>query len=235
MKFFCLIPLLVLFASCRDSQNETSQNLSNAVVENQKDSLKIQTYEFEEINNTGILIFPLEMSENDNKRKTDYKDVGNYGHWNLVFYNTQTKNYHLLSDQKMIIERYFIPDLDELKKEEQLPFLFFTIKIDDYNQDRLLDHKDPTYLFITDLEGKNLKQISPKNMDLVDWKYIQSSKNLILSSKVDSDKNRKFDHYDEIRSFILPIDSLNQPKELFSEEFKDELKELFKRDWKKIK
>lgn len=242
MKTYFLLFSFLLLINCRnvefnsiESSSNATESTSNSAVENQKDSLKIQTYKFEEINNSGILIFPLEMAESDNKRKTDYKDVGNYGHWNMVFYNTHTKNYHLLSDQKMIIERYFTPELDQSKKEEPLPFLFFEIKVDDYNQDKLLDLKDPTYLFVTDLEGKNLKQISPKNMDLTKWNYISSSKQFLISSKVDSDKNKKFDHYDEIRTYLVPIDSLESPKEIFSEEFKTELKELFKRDWKKIK
>lgn len=236
MKILYLIPILLLLLNCRNSQNESVENNSNAVVENQKDSLKIQTHKFTEINNSGILIFPLEMAESDYKRRTDYKDVGNFGHWNLVFYNSHTGEHHLLSKEKMIIESYSSQYKNEVKEEDdKLPFLFYKIKVDDYNQDKLLDHRDPTYLFITDLEGKNLKQISPKNMDLISWDYIKSSNQFLISSKIDSDKNKKFDHYDEIQSFLLPVDSLDQSKELFSEEFKDELKELFKRDWKKIK
>lgn len=51
----------------------------------------------------------------------------------------------------------------------------------------------------------------------------------------DSDKDRKFGEKDEVTTFQIDIDKETQPTEIFSTEFKNKLKVLFDRDWKRIK
>ena len=51
----------------------------------------------------------------------------------------------------------------------------------------------------------------------------------------DSDKNRKFRDKDEVTTFQIDIDKETQPTEIFSTEFKNKLKVLYDRDWKRIK
>jgi hypothetical protein len=51
----------------------------------------------------------------------------------------------------------------------------------------------------------------------------------------DSDKNIKFDNSDEITTFEIELDKGLEPKEVFADDFKNQLKILFDRDCKRIK
>ena len=58
---------------------------------------------------------------------------------------------------------------------------------------------------------------------------------ILLTVRKDSDKNNKFDGKDEVTTFEVDIDKGTQPKEVFSTDFKDKLKILYDRDWKRLK
>ncbi len=60
-------------------------------------------------------------------------------------------------------------------------YIFYNMITEDLNQDKKLNYSNPTYLFITDKEGKNLKQISPSNLNVVDWKLIPKTNKIISS------------------------------------------------------
>jgi hypothetical protein len=83
--------------SCRRWYIKTS-NSGETIKVDAKENLNIQTKEFSEIDSTGILIFPLKMGENkDNDDNYSYKEMPYYGFWNILFYNTKTKETHLIN------------------------------------------------------------------------------------------------------------------------------------------
>ena len=47
--------------------------------------------------------------------------------------------------------------------------IFYKVSVDDYNQDKKLTSDDPEYLFVSDKEGNNFRQISPTGYNLKSW------------------------------------------------------------------
>jgi len=202
------------------------------------DNLNIQVSSFSEIDTSGILMFPLSMGES--KRyggSLSYKEMPNYTHWNIIFFNSKTDEYHLLSDKKMLIRSYDLKyhDNGEMRSLQSYRHIFYRIVTHDINKDKLLTESDPDYLFVSDKEGGNFRQLSPDLYTLINWEFIQSSNKVIMFVRKDSDGNNKFDEDDEITTFEIDIDKELPAKQVFSAEFKTQLKALYDRDWKRIK
>ena len=113
--------------------------------------------------------------------------------------------------------------------------IFYSITSDDFNEDKKLTDEDPKYLFISDKEGNNFRQISPSNYDLQNWQFIKSVNKVLLTVRKDSDKNNKFDDKDEVTTFEVEMHKGTESKEVFSTDLKNKLKILYDRDWKRLK
>ena len=231
------ILLAVLFSCIKNTENFESSS-SSQTDPDAIDNLNIQTNSFTEIDSTGILMFPLQMGQNPRKDgEYSYKQMPDNGYWNIVFLNSNTNEYHLLTENKVMIINYDYKyntheGTDISKKTDHI---FYNIRSKDYNKDKLLNEKDPVYLFVSDKSGKKLRQISPADYDLNSWKYIQSSHKVIMTATKDSNKNDIFDNEDEISTFEIILDQSETPKEVFQSDLKNKLKKLYDRDWKKIK
>ena len=232
--------ILILF-SCgkKEDRFESFESSSNtesdpATIEN----LNIQTSAFTEIDSTGILMFPLQMGQNPTEdRDYSYKKMPDNGFWNIIFLNSNTNEYHLLTENKVLILDYnYNYNAEEGgSSSKKTDHIFYTMRSQDYNRDKLLDDKDPAYLFVSDKFGNNLRQISPANYAVNTWKYIQASRKVIITATKDSNNNKVFDDGDEVSTFEIILDHSESPKEVFGSELKNKLKKLYDRDWKKIK
>ena len=240
--FFAVI--ILISCSQNNQEPQTQQNVDNSVVDtlsvlnDPKNNLNIQTNSFSEIDSSGILMFPLSMSETAREGGSlSYKEMPGNNYWNIIFLNSKTNEYSLLSDKKMLIRNYDFKyssnDTVEIVKTSK--HIFYSITSDDLNKDKKLTYEDPEYLFVSDKEGKNFRQISPANYDLQNWQYIKSINKVFITAKKDSDKNMKFDENDEVATFEVGMDSNSEPKEVFSADFKNKLKILYDRDWKRLK
>lgn len=240
-KHFLYLLTLTLIISCGQIDNQeqsTSKSDSLAVVNDPKNNLNIQTNSFSEIDSSGVLIFPLSMGETERDGGSlSYKEMPNNGYWNIIFYNSKTKEYHLLSDRKIIIGNYDYKSgsADNDNISHTTNHIFYTVRIDDFNKDKKLTDQDPQYLFISDKFGNNFRQVSPANYNLNNWKYIKSSNKVIMTVGKDSNKNIKFDNSDEITTFEIELDKGTEAKEIFGDDYKNNLKILFDRDWKRLK
>lgn len=245
MKYFIAIITLSFLVSCGQNniiqQGDRQESLSQdsiAILNDPKNYLNIQTHTFSEIDSSGVLMFPLSMGETERSgARFSYKEMPMNGYWNIIFYNSKTKEYHLLSDRKMIIVNYDYKyeSSNQNNISQTSRYIFYTVRTDDFNKDKKLTEEDPSYLFYSDKFGKNFKRISPIGCSLNTWKFINSSNTVILTARKDSNKNRKFDNSDEITSFEIELDKKTEPKEIFIEDFKNKLKILFDRDWKRLK
>ncbi len=227
--------LLVTAISCKEVKNET---ISETIQAETKENLNIQTKDFSEIDSTGILIFPLKMGENkDRDDNYSYKEMPYNGYWNIIFYNSKKNETHLLTENKVLILEYnYKHNRDEgISVPKKLNHIFYEIRSNDFNNDKLLNQKDPKYLFVSDKQGKNFRQISPDNYDINNWSYIESSNKIIISATKDSNKNLEFDDKDEVSTFELILDVNEKPREIFSNDLKSQLKTLYDKDWKRIK
>lgn len=242
MKNITLFSILTVFLFSCSKKNENFESFESssntesdpAIIEN----LNIQTSAFTEIDSTGILMFPLQMGQNPTEdRDYSYKKMPDNGFWNIIFLNSNTNEYHLLTENKVLILDYnYNYNAEEgVSSSKKTDHIFYMMRSQDYNKDRLINDKDPAYLFVSDKSGKNLRQISPANYAVNTWKYIQASNKIVMTVTKDSNKNNEFDDMDEISTFEIILDHAESPKEVFGSELKDKLKKLYDRDWKKIK
>ncbi len=88
---------------------------------------------------------------------------------NVVFYNSSRSDIHKLLDNYGFIERIDFPkdsyygyDREEKYKRD---FILYELAFKDTNGDERINEKDSTAFFISDLAGKNLKQITPFSLD----------------------------------------------------------------------
>ncbi len=245
MKQFLYTGFLLTLLSCNPKERPISQGNekpvtvqdSIAVVNDPTVNLNIQMNSYNEIDSSAILLFPLSVSENEDRNgfSRSYKDMPNDEFWNIAFLNSKTNEYHLLSENKMLITGYQY----NIKGYERAKVLndkiFYTIRAVDFNKDKLYNENDPLYLFISDKKGNNFKQVSPSNYNFQEWTYIDSSNKIILKLQKDSDNNNLFDYKDETVIYDVNANFEKDATEVFSTEFKNKLKILFDRDWKRIK
>ena len=239
-RHLLFLPIMLLIFACGQNQQVQQQTntdgAAQVVLSDPKDNLNIQINSFSEIDSSGILMFPLSMEESERPGSSSlYKDVPENSHWNIIFLDTRTNEQHLLSDRKMLIRglNYSIRSADDDAGTNK--YIFYTVTVDDYNADKKLTDEDPEYLFVSDRAGNGFRQISPANYDLHNWQFIKSANKVFMTVKKDSDKNSKFDEKDEVATFEVDMNKETAPKEVFSMEFKTQLKVLYDRDWKRLK
>lgn len=242
-KPFPFVALAVFLFAC--TQNSPQENTATpagsvmvdtvAILSNPANNLNIQTHSFTEIDSSGILMFPLSMGEKG-REGNSYKEVPAGHYWNIIFYNTRTAGYHLLSERKMLISSY-----DASYSRSSHPaitsaaqHLFYVVTVDDYNEDKRLTTEDPAYLFVTDKEGRNFRQLSPAGYHLRSWQFIPSANKVVMTVAKDSNNNKKFGEKEEVASFEIDMSKGAPPVEIFSNAFKNKLKLLYDRDWKQI-
>ena len=246
LKFSAVVITTLLLFSCGQKKQQGQQpTLSDstavdtvAILNDLKNNLNIQTNSFSEIDSSGIIMFPLSMGEASRDGGSfSYKEIPYSSYWNIIIYNSHNSQYHLLSNRKMLISSFDIKysSGDNVDIAFSNRNIFYKVTVDDYNEDKKLTSDDPEYLFVSDKEGNNFRQISPAGYSLKSWQFIKSTNKIIMAVTKDSDKNRKFGEKDEVTTFQIDIDKESQPTEIFSTEFKNKLKVLFDRDWKRIK
>jgi len=177
-----------------------------------------------------IIIEPFTSTEN---RKTydmnSSGKEGKVGYWNLIFYNPNTKKQHLLIKDKPV---RILQVLTSLGNDTQNPFIykyiFYIIIAEDFNKDGKLDYNDPAYLFASDREGKNLKQISPSGKTFVSWQNPQNKQWLFITLKEDTNQDKVFANNE--KNIIYQIDlskDILKIESIFSKEFQKEIKTTY--------
>jgi hypothetical protein len=239
MKNNILIFILTLTLYSCNKNSQRLESTSNGDTEpSSVENLNIQMNSFTEIDSTGVLIFPLQMGQNErDDGNYSYKEMPENGFWNIMFLNSNTNEYHLLTEKKILILDYdYKYNAEEgINISKKTNHIFYNVRSADYNKDKVINEKDPIYLFVSDRFGKNFRQISPSNLSLNSWKYIQSSNKVIMTATKDRNTNNLFDDKDEVLTFEIILDKAETPKEVFQPEVKELLKKLYDRDWKRIK
>jgi hypothetical protein len=247
-RFTLLMIAIALIASCKEEKKPdqpqkkvTAGNImvdSVAIVNSTESNLNVQTNSFAEIDSSGILMFPLSMSESKRSGGSlTYKELPANTYWNVIFFNTKTGEQHMLTDKKILITnfdyRYSNSDLIDISQTSTE--IFYRVVVNDYNNDRVLGSDDPDYLFASDKLGNNFRQISPDNCNLISWQYIRSSDKIVMIVTKDSDNNKEFGEKDEVAAFQITPAKDSVATEIFSPEFKNTLKVMFGKDWKRLK
>ena len=240
MRIAYFLILLFAFAACQPPKN--NQGTSSVSVE---DSIAAREALFEKtdflIGNSfkatdpDYLIYPLEIeNHSEKKRKTSYSSNNYYENdiVNLVFYNYQTGVTSMLFPAQQVIitnppyraENLLIEGNPQGKKSK----LFYKVIFEDYTRDGTINRRDPECLFMSYDDGTELVRLSPRDVDVFSWKFLDSTKTQIeIRGLKDTDTIPEFDS-EKDRAVILIVDIANPDSafELFPKPVQDSLKAL---------
>lgn len=105
-------------------------------------------------------MIPMRLGEN-----SDGSSSEGYLYTNIIFYNKFSDKSHLLLDKKSLITKF-----DFIKLPEK-DVIILAIAENDNNGDGYISRYDEAVVYLYDLTGKKLQQISPHNTLLLDWKF----------------------------------------------------------------
>lgn len=151
-------------------------------------------------------------------------DFGNCN--NIIFYNKQNDETHLLLQKPAIISQFYFPYYDKEYTGDKYYFILLGIREDDTNMDGYINNDDAETVYITDLSGKNMFKITPDHTQLVDWFIDMQTKSILMKVRFDTNKDRKFNYYDEIEILKTSIDSPVEAKKIISKEIKGNIKKI---------
>lgn len=228
-----LVLVFLVFIDTNKSRNTTGIQLVN-LDSTQKDDSKTQQVlvygDYMDLDSTDYLLIPLGMKMLDNsdqvgglrsKSADEYYGSGSefrsykynfyslsFGNCNnVIFYNKQTEETHLLLQKPAIISQFYFPYYDENYKGKKYWFLLMGVREYDSNLDGYINSDDAERVYLTDLSGKNMTAITPDNTQLVDWFIDAKTNTILMKVRFDSNKDLKFNSYDDIEILKTSISS----------------------------
>ncbi len=132
-----------------------------------------------------------------------YLPWGNYNE--IFFYNAATKQTRKLFDKQLaLIQPFSSPRNNyENHKEPDLPpnilpnHIVYIARTDNFNGDNGLDNEDPQYLYISTKTGDNLRQVTPKGLNVISWTLSKDKKIILVKVQHDKNRNKKFGNGDD--------------------------------------
>lgn len=229
IPFSILFTLALLMAGCHSNPqpNSNAQNQPAGASSLPLKNLIIEP--FREVDSSEYVVIPLAFTDARGKSKgfasSGYDSpAGSY--WNLIFYNVTNGEYHLLSENlKMHIGTW--TDLNP-------NYIVYRIITEDYNKDGLLDDRDPGYLFTTDKNGYNLKQITPSGFDAERWEKLANKNLLIVSLSADVNGDKKFGHKEGAQMYKVDLDTPTNSTFMIDPAFIKKAQTLFIKQWPEL-
>jgi hypothetical protein len=167
-----------------------------------------------QIDSSEYFLIP-ELIDNDNKEAYG-KGIGYLGwgdYMDVYFYNANTKQTKKLFGQLALIQsftkrQYYY----DRPKEVEIPtnilpmHIVYLARTENFNGDNSLDYQDPVYLFISTKKGDNLKQITPKGLNVISWTLSKNKKMILVKAQIDKNKNKKFGNGDDELYYRIDLD-----------------------------
>ncbi len=193
----------------------------------------INKNETEEMEQTEDYDEPKSNERMDKKVYTASSYAGKY-YFNLMFMDKDYQNNSLLLDKKALILDYKspaswfddmqMPDSTNLeqfakykamqKKIQELPFFVYRIVTEDSNNDGKLSIKDYSDYYISDVVGKNLKQIT-KNINVISFEFLEEKRALLFiytdrTKNKQKSKQKRFALYSFDKNTFSPLSDLHE-------------------------
>lgn len=243
--------VMVLFDNTRSSNKGGLQlvtNDSTAIAEPKNQQILVYG-DYMDLDSTDYLLIPLGMKTVENKEdrglrsksSEEYSDsyTGGYRSYkynfytldfgncnNIIFYNKKNDETHLLLQKPAIISQFYFPYYNKEYTGEKYYFILLGIREDDTNMDGYINNDDAETVYLTDLSGKDMFRITPDNTQLVDWFIDVTTKNILMKVRFDTNKDKKFNYYDEIEILKTSIDSPVEGKKIIGKEIKANIKKI---------
>jgi hypothetical protein len=209
---FVLFAILII--SCKKDDKKISHD-NTVEIELKKDSTKIEIADLPIIiDSTDYLIHPIghiteygsrfsKLSSYESGRSYTSYSISHYNKFSLKGEFSNLKFQHKDSDTlnpltNEIIEITSVTFLEDIRKFSGNTFLVYTIRDEDTNKNMKIDDNDVRTLYISTIDGKNLKRLTPKLDQIVDWKTIPNLNRLYFKSIADTNKNGEFDKMDKV-------------------------------------
>ena len=178
---------------------------------------------------SDYLMIPVSLAEHNEDKGIDlnlsrsYENDRNNQLYNIIFYQKQGSEAHLLLNKKAIIASF---DLLEVKAAEKPTTRVWLYKIinQDTNTDKKLNSEDATIGYLSDLSGKNLQQITPNNTRIISWVVVPSENAIFLKIIKDSDNDKKFTKEDKTNFVRVNLDKIGMGTEIISDQVEQEIK-----------
>jgi hypothetical protein len=230
--------------ACSDSSQDVNlqEKLKKDTTAN---SQQIIFAEPQTIDSSHIVIYPLILQKESYSSSYGSSSGGQRtSYWNLIFYNTETQNQNLLvTNRKMLIysinfgasssssnssDNVWTNGINVYKEN-----VIYTAVAKDYNANKQLDENDPTYLFVSNKDGTNLRQISPDNYNINSWEVVKGTTKLIMQGQKDDNGDKVFNENDAFVPWIVDVNSQTRAVETFQQDFIDSLKQRLVIIWKR--
>jgi hypothetical protein len=126
----------------------------------------------------------------DPEAKSKFEKLGSYSSRsgedygstvNVAIFDTETEDCRLVFHRPALLRNFerMHDGMDSL-----VAGLLYEAYMNDTNHDGLLGTKDNLALFASDLDGRNLVQITPDSVALEEWKFLDGSRKLAITVKV---------------------------------------------------
>lgn len=228
-KIFTVIILGIFLFGCEEPQKKKVQNTTDLPSQEPKKIIYDDLFVKEESN---YILIPVGISPDNNEQRDGFfsrRSNQNKNFYNIIFYHKKKYTASLLLQKKSIIKSFNFLEIDISPKTEDTErkiksFWLYRIITSDTNRDGKLNDLDAHIGYISDVSGKNLRQITPPNSQLINWSVLSAEGEIIVKILSDSDKDLKFTEKDNV-SFIK-VD-LNNPKignNLISNELEQQIK-----------
>lgn len=222
-----LLAGLLLISSCSNSET-ASIPVHSSAGKNQDKKDKVLTSVFNEginIGNIDFVMYPLTLAASENTERKGMKSYpyssSNSGpYWNIAFYDNKTGDSYLLDSGHVMRINSF---------QQMKDVLVYSVTFTDYNGDGQLDGKDPTFLFTSDLGGRNFKQITPKGRHIHNFQLVPKSSTVLIQTIADTNGDKQFGESDELIPMIFDPEKADTAKETFTTAFKAGIDKVFKK------
>jgi len=250
-----LIPFALYFAllssACNSgSQKTDAQNYADTAANPAKSIIAVLNSEEPVlIDSSENVMYPLVNKPIEDEGLSLKKDDGEKTYWNIIFYNTSSKKYHLLdTTRKMTINSYntsyanreygysdsypsAVDKNHSLNVTKRGNYIFYSIIINDFNKNGLLDSRDPDYLFLSDKEGNNFRQISPDNRNVNSWELIEKSGKILMQTVSDTNHDKKFSDEKVVVPYIYDLKKEGKTEPVFDTQFSKRVNDLHQKLW----
>ena len=214
IKIMLLVLLTSILISCgTDNKPKIIHDKNN----NGKNEIRIDSTSIEisdlpiQIDSTDYLIHPIgNFKIKDEKGKIIYKSsnygtknfsVSNYGNYritgnlsNVKFQHVDSEKMNILTDN--IIKIKSLTFLRKIFDNTKKQFLVYEVNDKDTNQDGNLDYEDINTLYISKINGTNFQKLTKQDVELIDWKVVESKNRLYFRTIEDTNKDGEFDKKD---------------------------------------
>ena len=130
-------------------------------------------------------------------------------------------SYQLISDTIHILSFAF-------HREFAKPLIFYRIVKRDLNGDEKFNSLDPVMLYVSELDGKKLTQITAVDEHFLDYNYYPQTGKILIKTIIDSDSNKVFSNSDETNFVEMSTSNPAFGREIFSEDLKNSLRSQIK-------